>query len=295
MTMDDCLSGALCPRRRFLKTVLAGAAGIAGSPLLALAELAKISPATAPGIPDEHIRDYLLKMRDFNTAHQGDISLASAQRTVLESTVRRLHRLQRTVGHANFCLIGFDESLRTARNYPAVGAFSRDELNFMEMIFYRDARQYGFLGKKSLDRLVARINHSDVVKIRHSGNYLFRGCAEETYRTLKRTLGDKMVLTSGVRGVMKQFLLFLAKTCRSSGNLSLASRQLAPPGYSFHGVGDFDVGQAGFGAANFTHRFVTTPVYYELKELGYLTLRYPRDNLLGVRFEPWHIQVKMTV
>lgn len=295
MNRDHCLSAALCPRRRFLKTLLAGAVGIAGSPLTTLAELAKISPAPAPGIPDEHIRDYLLKMRNFNTAHHGDMILAPPQRCVLESTVRRLHRLQRTVGHANFCLIGFDESLRTARNYPTVGAFTRDELNFMEMIFYRDARQYGFLGEKPLERLGVCIDSRDVMKIRHSGNYLFRGCAEETFRTLKRTLGDKMVLTSGVRGVMKQFLLFLAKACRSDGNLSLASRQLAPPGYSFHGVGDFDVGQAGFGAANFTHRFVSTPVYHELKELGYLSLRYPRDNLLGVRFEPWHIQVKMTV
>ncbi len=52
-----------------------------------------------------------------------------------------------------------------------------------------------------------------------------------------------MYLTSGVRGVAKQFILFLAKAEANGGNLSLASRSLAPPGYSYHGVGDFDVGE----------------------------------------------------
>jgi hypothetical protein len=34
-----------------------------------------------------------------------------------------------------------------------------------------------------------------------------------------------------------------------------------------------------------------TEVYKRLKEGGYLLLRYPQDNMLGVRFEPWHIKV----
>jgi hypothetical protein len=66
---------------------------------------------------------------------------------------------------------------------------------------------------------------------------------------------------------------------------------LTPPGYSFHGVGDLDVGQVGFGTDNFSEHFTTTEVYRELVSLGYANLRYPSDNLLGVRFEPWHIQV----
>jgi LAS superfamily LD-carboxypeptidase LdcB len=91
---------------------------------------------------------------------------------------------------------------------------------------------------------------------------------------------------------MKQFMLFLNKAYQNQGNLSLASRSLAPPGYSFHGIGDFDVGQIGFGIDNFTERFTTSEVYRRLSELGYLTLRYTEKNLLGVRFEPWHIKMK---
>ena len=98
-------------------------------------------------------------------------------------------------------------------------------------------------------------------------------------------------MTSGVRGMMKQFLLFLNKAYANNGNLSLASRSLAPPGYSFHGNGDFDVGQSGFGSLNFTAQFTETAVFKRLADLGYLKLRYPKDNLLGVRYEPWHIKV----
>lgn len=73
--------------------------------------------------------------------------------------------------------------------------------------------------------------------------------------------------------------------------MSLASRSLAPPGYSYHAVGDFDVGEKGLGAANFSSRFAQSDTCTKLRELGYLKLRYPENNLLGVRFEPWHIKV----
>ena len=45
------------------------------------------------------------------------------------------------------------------------------------------------------------------------------------------------------------------------------------------------------GADNFTLRFTTTRVYRKLKDLGYINIRYVEDNMLGVRFEPWHIKV----
>jgi hypothetical protein len=36
-------------------------------------------------------------------------------------------------------------------------------------------------------------------------------------------------------------------------------------------------------------------VYKRLSELGYLKLRYPEDNTLGVRYEPWHIKISIDV
>ena len=77
----------------------------------------------------------------------------------------------------------------------------------------------------------------------------------------------------------------------SKGNLSLASRSLAPPGHSYHGIGDFDVGNKNLGADNFTARFAETEEYKKLIRLKYVDIRYTRTNQVGVRYEPWHIKV----
>jgi hypothetical protein len=240
---------------------------------------------------DNAIKDYLHRMQRFDEPHDGDAYVSSAELPLLKSCVWRFKRLQRVVGHGNFHLLSFDEGLRAASNYSEIGAFPKTELHFLEMVFYESAARYGFLGEKPLKGMTDRVRRRDVVKIRETGNYVFKGIPLETYKRIKEDLGNQAVLTSGVRSVNKQFLLFLNKALKSNGNLSLASRSLAPPGYSFHGVGDFDVGQAGFGAANFTERFATTDVCKRLEDLGYINLRYQRGNRLGVRFEPWHIKV----
>lgn len=143
-----------------------------------------------------------------------------------------------------------------------------------------------------MNRLTENIQRKDVVKVPGTGNYLYKGHSREIYNNIRKSIGRDVILTSGIRSVMKQFLLFLRKACRSQGNLSLASRSLAPPGYSYHAIGDFDVGQVGFGALNFTSKFAETKVFHQLQDLGYIQLRYTEDNLLGVRFEPWHIRIQ---
>jgi hypothetical protein len=230
-------------------------------------------------------------MRNFNVHHDGDICLDSRQFQLLKSCVNRFKRVQRTVGHGNFYLLSFDEAISIARSYSRVGQFTRTELDFLEMIFYFDAANYGFFGKKPVKNITDQVKKREVVKIQNTGNFLYRGKPLQTYKEIMRGVGEGVVLTSGIRSVTKQFLLFLNKAYGSEGNLSLASRSLAPPGYSYHGTGDFDVGQVGLGPDNFTERFTTTTVYRRLNEQGYVRIRYPLDNLLGVRFEPWHIKV----
>ena len=277
-------------RRSFLKAVVAVVIG-GGFVSEALAAAATKASIAAPEDCGSHIKDYLHRMRNFDIHHAGDVCLDRKQLRLLESCVKRFKRVERTIGHGNFCLLSFDEAMDVARNYPRVGRFSKAELGFLEMIFYEDAVRYGFFGEKPLKSITEWVRKGKVAKIPETGNYLYRGAPIETYRKIKRNLGDKVILTSGVRSVTKQFLLFLDKAYGNRGNLSLASRSLAPPGYSYHGIGDFDVGQIGFGADNFTERFTTTRVFQNLKNLGYLNIRYARDNLLGVRFEPWHIKV----
>ena len=94
-----------------------------------------------------------------------------------------------------------------------------------------------------------------------------------------------------MRGLAKQYHLFLRKAVETQGNLSRAARSLAPPGYSFHAVGDFDIGKLGLGSENFTDRFAETEEFSKLIDLGYVDIRYPESNPFGVRHEPWHIKI----
>jgi len=281
-------------RRDFLKILAMGVIGWGITPE-AVARNMEILPKPPSDNLDDHIRDYLNKMRHFNKPHDDDVQINSALYKIFESTVMRFRRLQQLVGHGNFHILSFDDGLKIARNYSQVGEFSKSEIRFMEMIFYAEAQRYGFLGHKPMNNLTDMIKIKKVIKVPHTGNYLYKGLPVATFKKIKNQLGDQVILTSGLRGIMKQFLLFLNTAYKNNGNLSLASRSLAPPGYSFHGNGDFDVGQVGFGAANFTERFANTDVFKKLSELGYLKLRYPQNNLIGVRFEPWHVKVSKDI
>lgn len=283
-------------RRRDVLFSLAASAVCLAPPLRPALAAAPSAPARAPEddapeTDDAQLRDYLCKMRHFDEPHPADIILPAPRLAVAQAVTRRLARLQSTIGHGNFQTIGIDEAITHGRGHAAVGAFTGPELAFLEELFHADAAIYGFNDVKPLSSFTFRIRSAGVVKVPGSGNVIFRGEPEKKWDVIRRALGPSVILTSGVRGVAKQFLLFLQKAMKYGGNLSLASRSLAPPGYSFHGVGDFDVGQRGFGAANFTEKFVGTPVFQALSRRGFLSLRYPAENLLGVRYEPWHVRV----
>jgi hypothetical protein len=267
-------------RRRFLRLAaggLAAAVGAAGPWTRALAQAGD--------------GDYFERMRRFDTDQPGDLYLDEGQLRVAGAVLERLEGVQRHVGFGRFNVLGMDGLLRAGRESSRVGEPPRQELDFIEGLFEADARRYGFMGEKVLPRLSAEVPWDDIEKVPGSGQYLYRGRSLDAYREVAGSIGEDLVLTSGVRGVIKQLHLFLNKALICDGNLSRASRSLAPPGYSFHGIGDFDVGQKDLGRANFTRAFAETDVYRQLLERGYATLRYPEDNLLGVRYEPWHIRV----
>ncbi len=242
-------------------------------------------------VNEKDLKDYLHVMANFDKPQPDDIILSKDQFSVLKSTLKRLRRVQRTVGFGNYCILSFDDALKFSRNYSSIGRFTSKETDFLDEIFNASATEYGFLGDKPVNKLTLNIPRKDLIKIPRTGNFLYRGEPHKKYLTITKKLGKTVYLTSGVRGVMKQFILFLSKAAANNGNMSLASRSLAPPGYSYHAVGDFDVGEKGLGAANFSSRFAQSDTCTKLRELGYLKLRYPENNLLGVRFEPWHIKV----
>ena len=85
--------------------------------------------------------------------------------------------------------------------------------------------------------------------------------------------------------------MFVDKLYSKKANLSLTSRSIAPPAFTYDSIGDFDIGKKGFGYANFTARFALTDEFREMKKLKYIDMRYTVNNKDGVRYEPWHIKI----
>lgn len=208
-----------------------------------------------------------------------------------ETARNRLKSVKRYVGYANFNLISFDDVLKTAHRVSKIGAFTKAELALIEKLFYDETAQYGFFGKRTCDSLTLKINKKETLKIPRTGHYLFKGEPLDAYKRLKKDVGPSLVLTSGIRSIPKQMDLFFSKIKRCQGNISLASKSIAPPACSYHAIGDFDVGKKGWGYLNFTAKFARTEEFWKLQKLKYISTRYTINNKDGVRFEPWHIQI----
>ncbi len=235
---------------------------------------------------------YLQKIRDFDQIYPEDIILGEDKLAILKSTARRLNKAQRVIGHGHFNLLSLDNLVKYCRRYSSIGKLTQQELDFLEELFFADATDYGFYGEKVQIEITATVPQRDAVKIANTGHFLFRGEAQAKYEKMCKDLDDGIFLTSGIRNVVKQMQLFLDKAVTTDGNLSQASRSLAPPGYSFHAVGDFDIGKVGAGLDNFNEVFAETDEYKKLVDLGYVELRYTPTNPFGVRHEPWHIKMQ---
>ena len=220
-----------------------------------------------------------------------DVYLSLEDWALLVSLNHRLKRLKKHVGYANFNLISFDDALYYGRNYSSIGTFTKSEITFIEKLFHEDPNNYGFYGVKTSSSLTNRISRKDVKKIPHTGHFLFNGKPQEDYANLIKDVGSSLILTSGVRNVVKQLDLYINKIYRSNGNMTKATLSIAPPAYSYHTVSDFDVGRKNWGYKNFTADFASTEEFYKMKELEYIGMRYKKNNKDGVRFEPWHVEV----
>lgn len=231
------------------------------------------------------------KITRFETNFTDDIILTEAEYKLMVQTLERVNRVQDYVGFGNFNVLSFDDALRYAKASPRIGDFTNEELDFMDRLFAYDSSRLGFFGEKVISKQTNVIPDKEIVKMPGTGHYVFRGHSEEFYNKLRSEVGESLILTSGVRNIIKQYQLFLAKTVQANGNLSRASRSLAPPGHSYHAIGDFDVGQVGGGYSNFTADFAETDEFKRLQDLGYVHIRYTADNSFGVRYEPWHIRV----
>lgn len=289
-TTSPALGGEKSPAFKFTKIELEASQPNAGlpSPAPVLQSSKVLETAT---LDDVQVEKYLKKIRNFDAIFASDIYLDPRYETLLLRTAQHLKRVENYIGHGNFNLMSLDEMIKAGRAFPQIGKFEADELNFLEEIFFANPNRYGFFGKKISRDITDFIPKKDVAKISNSGHFLLKGESLNLYDQIRKDVGDQVILTSGVRGNVKQMHLFLAKAIEAQGNLSRASRSLAPPGHSYHGIGDFDIGKIGLGQRNFTSDFSSTEEYKRIATLGYVDIRYPTDNLFGVRFEPWHIKL----
>ena len=228
------------------------------------------------------------------TEKSTDIYLSQEDFITLSLLRERFKRLKKFVGYANFNIISYNSALYYARNYSAVGKFTPEEVYLMERFFYEDPTRYGFYGERTVENISDSIKRSDLQKISRSGHFIFKGPSLDSYNRLQVDVDTKdIILTSGVRSVVKQMRLFVDKLYRNKGNLTKTTNAIAPPAYSYHSTGDYDLGKKGFGYDNFTPRFALTKEYSELKKLSYIEMRYTLLNNDGVRYEPWHIKAKV--
>jgi hypothetical protein len=278
-------------RREMFKGFALALGVIATRPLAASFSEENSGDAAQPPVDPDTQKRMQEKIENFDTDFSDDIYLTPEKFKLLKQVQSRLARAQDAIGFARFNLISFDELLKSAANMSQIGLFTAEEMSFVEEIFFYDARRYGFYGEKVTDKLTARFDEKDTVKIPGSGHYIFKGRPQALYQEIVRDVGSDIVLTSGIRSVVKQLHLFLSKAVACQGNLSRASRSLAPPGHSYHGISDFDVGKLGWGYRNFTDHFAKSDVFKRLIDLGYVDIRYTPNNSFGVRFEPWHIKV----
>ena len=206
------------------------------------------------------------------------------------SLYKRLIKVEHIVGYKNFNIISFDEVLKIAKNYSKVGEFTKKELDFVEYLFFTPADKFNFYGERTVKNITHKIDKKEIISISHTGHFVFKGESLKVYNKMVKDIGD-IYLTSGIRNVPKQLKLYLSKIDRCHLNISQASFSIAPPGYSYHTISDFDIGKKGWGYKNFTSAFAKTKEFYEIKHLNYVAFRYRRYNNYGVRFEPWHIKV----
>lgn len=226
-----------------------------------------------------------------NETINNDIWLRDDQKASFFSIIKKFNHIEKIVGYGKYNLLPFDEALKIAKNHPKMEAFTKAELAYIEEVFYTDPTIYGFHGKRICDSLTTTINEKDVVKISNTGHYLFRGHSHDSLNRIIKDVGSSLVLTSGVRSIVKQLSLHLEKIQSENGNITVACRSLVPPAYSYHSNGDFDVGKKGWGHQNFTANFARTEEFWSLQKLPYISMRYTVGNTDGVRFEPWHVKI----
>lgn len=228
-----------------------------------------------------------------NARNLGDI-LKEYQNLMLQNAIscsRKIKGVKKIVGYRQFNLISWEDALKIASTYKSIEPFGKNDIGFVEELFASDPSIFGFFGERTLHNINMPIDQKKVSYIPNTGHYLFEQESLEKYNKIIHDVGPTLYLTSGIRNIPKQLDLLLGKIIQENGNLAMAYHSIAPIGFSYHHIGDFDVGKKGLAALNFSPRFAQTDEFRKLIDLSYVRIRYESRNAFGVRYEPWHIKV----
>jgi len=101
-----------------------------------------------------------------------------------------------------------------------------------------------------------------------------------------------LVALSGFRAISEQEYLFFDVKEQRNQVASQRAEVSAPPGYSEHHTGyAVDIGDGYYPDTHLQESFENTPAYQWLKANAprySFELSFPRDNLQGISYEPWH-------
>lgn len=118
--------------------------------------------------------------------------------------------------------------------------------------------------------------------------------AGESFKRMKadaKAQGIELVLISGFRSISDQTKLF-EKQIQKRGSKEAATKLSAPPGHSEHHTGyALDIGDGKQPSLDLKFQFQSSEAYLWLSNNAHkygFELSFPKDNIQGVSFEPWH-------
>jgi D-alanyl-D-alanine carboxypeptidase len=136
---------------------------------------------------------------------------------------------------------------------------------------------------------------SELKPITPNGSILMRKAAAEKFLAMQKAARSRGIILqplSGFRSFEDQRRLFFDLKQQRGQVVSKRAEVSAPPGYSEHHTGyAIDIGDTKSPSTHLSPAFEKTAAYQWLaKNAAYYSfeLSFPKDNLQGVSYEPWH-------
>ena len=141
----------------------------------------------------------------------------------------------------------------------------------------------------------AQAPESELTPITADGKIRMRKSAAVKFQAMvaaARSAGVNLVAISGFRSMEEQKQLFFGVGAQRNQTPAERAALSAPPGHSEHHTGyAVDIGDGEVPATNLQANFDNTKAYEWLQANAArfsFELSFPKDNLQGVSYEPWH-------